>query len=68
MSKKVYMHGSQETNNEFKKRMQSVWNKMTRGAAEISRIITSAQKDQWRRQDKHQKNHDNHPHKCHRYK
>lgn len=67
MFKKI-MHGSREVGNEFLKRMHCSWNKMTRGAAEISRIITSAHGNQWRRQDKHQKNHDNHAHKCHKYK
>lgn len=67
MFKKI-IHGSRELNEEFKRRMHSTWNKMTRGAAEISRIITTAHGNQWRRQDKHQRTHDNHTHKCHTYK
>jgi len=46
----------------------SNWEKFSRGAAEITRMMPHAHGDQWRRTDKHQKNHDNHPHKNHRNK
>jgi hypothetical protein len=50
----------------WRNRMHGTWNKLSRGAAEIAMIRTNAHGDGWRRKDKHQKNHDNHPHKCHK--
>lgn len=67
MFKKV-LHGTKEIRDWFKNRMHSTWNRMSRGAAEIARMIPYAHGENWRRQDKHQKNHDNHHHKCHKYK
>ena len=67
MLKKI-VRGANLFLNIFKRRMESTWNRMSRGAQQISRIITFPRGENWRRQDKHQKNHDSRPHKSHRYK
>ena len=39
----------------WKSKFKSVWNKMSRGAQEISRMITSAHGEEWRQKDNSQR-------------
>ena len=66
MLKKIGRGIPQEMKDWWRNRMHSTWNKLSRGAADIAEIRTFARNDNWRRKDKLQKNHDKHPHKCHR--
>jgi hypothetical protein len=68
MLKKITHGIPQNIKDWWRNRMRSSWNKISRGAAEIARIRTTAHKDNWRRTDKHQKLHDSHPHKHHKAK
>lgn len=55
--KKFIKNSAQQMRDWWRDRMHSTIEKMSRGAAEISRCITSPQKDQWRRNDKVQHSH-----------
>jgi hypothetical protein len=65
MYKKI-ARSAQQLKDWWRDRAHSTWKKMSAGAAQIGKVMTWAHKDQWRRKDKHQNSHDNHPHKSHR--
>lgn len=56
------------THERWKMRCHEVLKKISSGAAQIARMIPYARKENWRRTDKFQKTHENHPHKSHRNK
>ncbi len=66
MLKKIGHGVPQKLKDWWRNRMSSTWNKISRGAAEIAVIRTTAHADNWRRKDKHQKNHCKGPHKSHK--
>ena len=60
--KKEIIHGTpQKLRDLWRERFNSMLRRMSTGAAQIARVITSAHKDQWRRNNKIQKTHHQKP-------
>ena len=64
---KKFIHGDpQEMKDWWRNKAHSLWRKMSCGAEQRSNAMHFAHGNEWRRKDKFQKNHDNHPHNSHK--